>query len=109
MCGVGLVCVCLCDTDFSHIGEVRSLFPRGTNLLALTATANLSTMKMVIANLEMRGCYVKSRNPNRSNIQYIVLEKPSDMMEAFTNVIAHVSEKGKEADRCIIFCRMYIQ
>ena len=25
------------------------------------------------------------------------------MMEAFTNVLAHISEKGKEADRCIIF------
>ena len=48
-------------TDFSHIGEVRSLFPRGTNLLALTATANLSTRKMVIANLEMHGCYVSER------------------------------------------------
>ena len=60
------VCVCMCISDFmcifhrgaqyrqefSHIGEIRALMPPDTNIMALTATANLSTQKK---NYEMFG------------------------------------------------------
>ena len=75
--------------------------------MALTATANLATRKMVIRSLEMNGCYIKARNPNKSNIRYMVAEKPVDLMTVVKPIVKHVIEKGQEADRCILFCRTY--
>ena len=94
-------------TDFSHISEIRSLLPKWTNLMALTATANLATRKTVIRSLEMNGCYIKARNPNKRNIRYTVAEKPVDLLAVVKPIVTHVIEKGQEADRCIIFCRTY--
>ena len=94
-------------TDFAHISEIRSLMPKWTNLMALTATANLATRKIVIRSLEMHGCYIKARNPNKRNIHYMVAEKPRDLMTVIKPIVKNVIEKGKEADRCIIFCRTY--
>ena len=92
--------------DFAHIGEIHSLLPAGTSVMALTATANLTTRRMIIKNLEMHGCYIKSRNPNRANIHYVISEKP-DVMEVFKPIVCDVCEKGEGANRCIIFCRTY--
>lgn len=75
--------------------------------MALTATANLATRKMVIRSLEMNGCYIKARNPNKSNIQYTVAEKPVDLLIVVKPIVKHVNEKGQKADCCIIFCRTY--
>ena len=47
--------------------------------MALTATANLATRRMIIKNLKMHGCYLKSKNPNRANIHR---KNPPDIMEA---------------------------
>ena len=94
-------------TDFAHMGEIRSLIPRKTNLMALTATANLATRKMIICSLEMHGCYIKAQNPNKRNIQYIVAEKPHDLMKMIRPIVCHVRERGQEADRYIIFCWTY--
>ena len=61
--------------------------PNWTNLMALTATANLATRMMVIRNLEMSGCYILARNPNEKNIRYTVAEKPTDVVTILTPVI----------------------
>lgn len=66
-------------TDFSRIGEIRSLMPHKCNLMALTATAALSTRRNVIKSLEMQGCYIMALSPNRINIFYAVEEKPSNL------------------------------
>lgn len=39
--------------EFSRIGEIRSLVPKDVNLMALTATANLTTRTIVITSLDM--------------------------------------------------------
>lgn len=75
--------------------------------MALTATANLSTRKMVIQSLEMHRCYIKARNPNKTNIRYTVAEKPSEIISVVQPIIEHVRRKGQEANRFIIFCRTY--
>ena len=93
-------------TDFAHIGEIRSLIPRKTNLMALTATANLATRKMIICSLEMHRCYIKAQNPNK-NIQYIVAEKPHDLLKMIRPIVNQVCERGQEADCYIIFCQAY--
>lgn len=75
--------------------------------MALTATANLSTRNMVIRSLEMNGCYIKARNPNKYNIRYTVAEKPVDLMTVVKPIVKRVIQNGQKADRCILFCRTY--
>lgn len=75
--------------------------------MALTATANLSTRKMIIQSLEMHRCYVKARNPNKTNIKYTVAEKPSEINSVVQPIVEHIRKRGREANRCIIFCRSY--
>ena len=75
--------------------------------MALTATANLATRKMVLRSLEMNGCYIKARNPNKSNIRYTVTEKPVDLLTVVKPIVKHVIGKGQESDRCILFRRIY--
>ena len=46
-------------TDFAHIGKICSLISIKTNLMALTAMANL-----IIHSLKMNQCYIKAQNLN---------------------------------------------
>ena len=39
--------------EFGHLGEVRGFFPPSLNILALTATASISTQKAVCKILGM--------------------------------------------------------
>lgn len=59
--------------EFSGIGEIRSLVPKDVNLMALTATANLTTGAIVIESLDMQGCHAISL-PNKPNIFYSVMD-----------------------------------
>lgn len=101
------VCMCMCKciytthslyrgnkfyVEFSHISEIRSLVPRNTNVMALTATANLGTREVVIKSLEMKGCFVLAQNPNKTNIYYEVAEK-TDIDSVVKPIIAHVIQK----------------
>lgn len=71
--------------------------------MALTAIANLATGY----SLEMNGCYIKARNPNKRNIQYTVSEKPYDLMTVVKPIVKHAIEECQDADRYILFCRTY--
>ena len=82
-------------TSVSNISEIRSLVPKNTNIMALTATANLKTRATVIKALEMKGCCILSHNPNKLNLYYEVAPKP-DIESA---VCPTVSEKQTD-----IFC-----
>ena len=75
--------------------------------MAHTATANLATRKMVIRSLEMSGCYIKAKNPNKRNILYTVAEKPNNHLTIVEPIVKNVIEKGQEADYCVLFCRTY--
>ncbi len=56
----------------------------GTNVLALTATAT----SKVIECLEMKGCHIISHVPNKLNIKFAVLQKPSDVMEVLYPILS---------------------
>ena len=62
-------------TEFSHLGEIRSIVPEGVRLMALTATATLSTRKYIIKNLSMQNPVVVYMTPAKDNIAYYVVEK----------------------------------
>ena len=115
------VCMCMCKcihttppfyrgnkfrVEFSHISEIRSLVPRNTNVMAVTATANLRTREVLIKSLEMKGCFVLAQNPNKTNIYYEVAEK-TDIDSVVKPIVAHVIQKREDTDRRIIFCHLY--
>lgn len=93
-------------TDFAHIGEIRSLLPKRTNVMALTATANVRTRKLILDSLEMRCCHILARNPNKLNIRYSVVVKPTDPINIFRPYIRELIS-GKSSERCLCFCRTY--
>ena len=64
--------------EFSNIGEIRALLPCGTNVMALTATANVKTRMCVMETLKMVNICVISKVPNNPNLFLSVLPKPSE-------------------------------
>ena len=93
--------------EFSRIGEIRSLVPKDVNLMALTATANLATRTVVITSLDMHGCHVISRLPNKPNICYSVMTKSDNHVDVLQPLIDELCSKGVKSERCIVFCRTY--
>ena len=95
-------------TDFAAIGEIRSLLPKNTNVMALTATANVNTRKAVIRSLEMQSCYVLAKNPNQLNIRYSVFTKPSNPLVIVQPFLDNLKSNNKTTGgKCLIFCRTY--
>ncbi len=68
--------------------------------MALTATANVNTRKMVIRSLEMLSF------DNQLNIKYSVLIKPSNPLVIVQPVLDNL-KAGCMGGKCIIFCRYY--
>ena len=85
---------------------MRSLIPRHVRVMALTATATVSTRRKIILSLNMKGCHVISRNPRKTNIKYMVLQKTS-IEDDFFPIIEDVSLNDHSAERTIIFCRNF--
>ena len=95
-------------TDFARIGEIRSLLPQNTNLMALIATANFETRNRVIKNLEMQSSYVLTKNPNMLNIRYSVSIKPSDPISIVQPFLTNMqSGHHTTNDKYLIFCTTY--
>ena len=93
--------------EFSDIGEIRSIVPRRVRLMALTATATLSTRKFIIKNLNMQGTAVVYVPPLKKNITYFVADKPiGGISEAFQPIVDRL-KRERTMNRIIIFCRTY--
>ncbi len=91
-------------TELSHLGEIRSIVPEGINVMALTATATLSTRKFIIRNLSMTNPTVVYMPPVKDNIAYYVMEKKD--IELFFKPITE-KLKTRTLVKTIIFCRTY--
>ena len=63
--------------EFSQLGEVWTIIPETTNVMALTATATNSTWASIIRILDMQSPTIVSVHPSKSNIMYYVKEKSS--------------------------------
>ena len=93
--------------EFSRISEIRSLVPKDVNLMALTATANLTTRTIVIESLDMRGCHVISQLPNKPNMSYSVVMKSDNHLDLLQPLIDDLCSMGVKCERCIVFCHTY--
>ena len=105
------VCFCFSRGDafrreFSKLGEVRSLIPSHVNVMALTATASLTTQQKIFKVLGMKDPVIVSEFPNRPNITYWISEKKS-VEEVFSPIVHHLLRKQKTMGKIIIFCCSY--
>ena len=90
--------------EFSRLGEVRSILPKGVNIMALTATATGANRRSIMETLGMSAqSTIVSVCPSKSNVMYSVA-KFSSFDDAFGNVIASLKE-DKISGRIIILCR----
>jgi superfamily II DNA helicase RecQ len=94
--------------EFSNIGEVRSLLPRWTNVMALTATANVMTQQNIIKSLEMKEVLRICKMPNVPNLFLSVVQKPEcEISQIVTPIVNEIAQNGISADKYLVFCRSY--
>ena len=95
--------------EFSNIGEIRSLLPHGTNVMALTATANVKTQENVVKSLDMKQVCNISKMPNNPNLFLAVLPKPAgcDTAKLVAPIVRGIAQDGVSAERHLVFCRTY--
>ena len=83
------------------MGELRDLYP-DVPIIALTATANQTTVNDIITQLKLRDDVVRlTQSFNRPNLTYTVIEKKS----GFKNEIVDTIEKKFRRKSGVIYCR----
>ena len=88
---------------FALLGELRSIIPTGINVLALTATATMSTLAAVKRRLSMVDPVIIGIPPNRDNIKFIV--RPLSNARSFcASLSEEMKSKGIEYPKTVIFC-----
>ena len=94
--------------EFSHLGEIRSIIPLNVHVMALTATATLSTRHYIMDTLSMKteNTHIVYVPPVKDNIAYYVADKPSGGIPAFGPIAKRVKQ-DHNLGRIIIFCRTY--
>lgn len=93
--------------DYGRIGEVLSLLPDGVNVMALTATASVSSRTSIVSSLMMRNPHIISISPHKKNIVYFVRPKPSSI-EAFIELLsANLRILRTQFPRLLVFCRTH--
>ena len=94
--------------DFLLLGEVRSIIPSSTHVLALTATASKAVFEAAVATLHMRSPAVIAANPERVNIFLSVVEK-KEVIEVVSDIarvfLASQGSNPSTFSKTLVFCR----
>ena len=92
---------------YNNIQELRSLLPRQTPFIALTATAMKSTREKICSALNMDKPELVMASPERPNICYAVVKMSNKIhvTEYFEQLLHQLKTKGNQCDRCIIYCQ----
>ena len=90
--------------SYSRLHEIRALIPPLSPLLACTATVTKSIRDEVIKCLEMDGCEIISKSPDRPNIFYKVL-RLTDMDSDLKPYLESMKQLRVKSPRIIIYCR----
>lgn len=88
------------------LGELRSLVPQGTPVLALTATATQQTKEMIINSLALRKdtAYI-FMSPNRPNIYLHKVQVTKNVSVSFEWLIDIIKAKCTSTPKTIIYCK----
>ena len=91
---------------FAQVGELRSLFPAGVKVMALTATTTTDTFTIVSRRLSMCDPIIVALPPNKDNITYKVHEKID--LDVFTTMLCCGLNKERMCfPKTIIYVRTY--
>ena len=91
---------------FFRIGDVRSLLPQGTPVLALTATATDEIVRDTLKGLAMKpSTHHISLSPDRPNIYLYKVKVKKGLSPAFDWLINTIKEKANDTHRTIIYCK----
>ena len=67
--------------DYSKLGTLSSVFPTA-KIVAMTATATKEYQATIIKSLNMKDPKLVTANPDRANISYEVLQRPSFLKQS---------------------------
>ena len=90
---------------FSRVGEVRSLVPKGINVLALTATATKPVRLAVSHTIGMRSPHVVAISPVKANIMYAVGSNFDNVEDTFGPVVMKLKAQRTSFPKMVIFVR----
>ena len=96
--------------DFLLLGEVRSIIPSSTHVLALTATASKVVFEAAVATLHMKSPEVIAAPPERRNIFLSVVEKKEiiEVVQDIASVVLSCEGSGHGPTtfpKTLVFCR----
>ena len=89
------------QTRVQKIGAVRSLIPSHVHMMALTATATVSTRDTILG---MKSPTIVSASPDKPNISYTVRDK-GNIEETFSPLQQKLQSLRCQMPRVIIYCR----
>ena len=94
---------------YSRLNELRSL-ANNIPIMALTATATVSTKKMIFNLLEFVDPFDVVVSPNRNNISYVVQKmEGASILDHFYCILSDLRKKGENAMSTIIYCQTILQ
>ena len=105
------LCQCRGETfrfDYLRLGELRSIIPRDTHVLALTATASKAVYDAAISTLHMTNPVVIASSPERPNIFLSVVEKKEviEVVQDIARVYLSSHKSGPSTfPKTLVFCR----
>ena len=92
--------------EFSRLGELRSVIPENVNVMALTATATVSTRREIIKILDMQKPVIVSIPPIKDNLFFCAT--PRGSISLSLSPISDILIRQRTAmGRIIIFCSTY--
>ena len=90
--------------SYGQLHELRAVIPKGTALLACTATVTHGIHK-VIESLEVSNCKTVTTSPDRPNI-YDEVHAHTDMETDLNGVVVSLKQLKNMAPRIIVYCRI---
>ena len=94
-------------SEFSHLGEVRSLVSSRVQIMALTATATRQSRQDICRTLGMTKPEVVSQSPNKPNITYELHVKRETIEETLAPLVEQLRRERNTMERVLIFCQKY--
>ncbi|KAH6908414.1 DNA helicase [Coprinopsis sp. MPI-PUGE-AT-0042] len=85
---------------YTTLGKLRDDFP-DVPIIALTATANKTTITDIVNQLKLREPVMLAQSFNRENLRYTVIQKPAK----FKQVIANKIQEEYAGKSGIVYCR----
>lgn len=87
---------------YAHLGKLHSVIPSHVNVLALTATATVATLRAVETCLNLQNPALIALPPDRPNIFYTVFKQP-DMAAFVAEMASELSENDCNIRKQLFF------